>query len=157
MRSVFTDAAAHTLLPTPSHRRSKLGEVFFKQHSQNGVCGGHRGRNSLSKKAAGVHPGRLAVLLLARLLEGGGEFFFFFFFPAANEKHGCVRQLSLSLPLLLASSRGLLEELHNVLELFQRSLHCLQCMLQLHPPLLLVGNDLRQLLLFLLELHALGF
>lgn len=156
MRSVFTDAAAHTLLPTPSHRRSKLGEVFFKQHSQNGVCGGHRGRNSLSKSGKSS-PRETGCVVVGETLGRWGRVLFFFFFPAANEKHGCVRQLSLSLPLLLASSRGLLEELHNVLELFQRSLHCLQCMLQLHPPLLLVGNDLRQLLLFLLELHALGF
>lgn len=111
-----------------------------------------------SQKAAGVHPRETGCVVVGETRGRWGrvgEISFFSFWQQTSNVG--VRGSCLSLPLLLASSRGLLEELHNVLELFQRSLHGLQSVLQLHTPLLLVGNDLRQLLLFLLELHALGF
>lgn len=57
---------------------------------------------------------------------------------------GCSSTHALSLPPV--SSRGLFEEFHNTLKLFQRVLNILQGKLQLQAPFLLVSNDLGQLL-----------
>lgn len=86
-----------TLLPTPCcphlpTDEASLERFFRKTGSVVAIVGGIH-----SRKAARVHPGRLAVLLLARLLEGGGEFIFFFFLSGSKrETWVCEAAVSLS-------------------------------------------------------------